>query len=203
MTSVAGAILVGGRSTRMGKDKARLMLGSKTVLEHVIKAMAKFCDPLVLVGAQPGDYAEIDLPAQPDVFPGTGPLGGIYTALVSSGAPEILIATCDQPFLQARCLTQLLNATESALAVCYSSPQGIQPFPGLYRRASLPLLENALREGSYSVRQWLRRQREKVELITAGPELESCFFNLNTPVDWQRAEQLLQHLATREKQDDD
>jgi len=177
----------------MGQDKARLLLGGKSLLDWVIEALQPVCTPLVLVAGDKSKYSDSGLPILEDMFPGAGPLGGIYTALKSLASPGVLIATCDQPFLTPECLKPLLTPFRAKLMACYSTQEGIQPFPGHYRQACLPLLVKDLEQGHLSVRQWVSKNLTSAELFPVSTSISRCFFNINTPAELQTAERILLH----------
>ena len=91
------AVLAGGQSRRMGRDKALLQLGDQTLIERVLAAAHPLGYPRLIIG-DPAAYAHLGLPVHPDRHPGLGPLGGLYTALSTTDAPVLLLA-CDLPFL--------------------------------------------------------------------------------------------------------
>src|SRR5947207_935848 len=121
----AGYVLVGGASSRMGQDKARLPLEGKTLLDRVAAAVEEAAGSVTLVGA-PERYANLGLRAVPDGRPGCGPLAGIHAALTDSRAEWNLIAACDMPLIAAPFLRSLLDAAESSGADCLipSGPSG-------------------------------------------------------------------------------
>ena len=96
MDRMAGFVLVGGNSTRMGRDKAQLPLHGRTLVEHIAGAVAEAAGSVTLIGA-PERYPDLGIRMLPDSRPGAGPLGGICTALASTDAEWNLIVACDMP----------------------------------------------------------------------------------------------------------
>jgi molybdopterin-guanine dinucleotide biosynthesis protein A len=180
--SRAGYVLVGGRSSRMGRDKALLPFHGVPLAQFVARNVASAANQAVLVG-DPSRYADLGYPVIPDRFPGEGPLGGILTALHHTSADWSLVVACDMPELSAEFLGRLLEAAEhsGAEALIPVGPSG-QPEPlcAVYHRNARPAIEMAFAAG-----------KRKVTLALAAvptaslvmPEL-APFQNVNTPEDW-------------------
>jgi molybdopterin-guanine dinucleotide biosynthesis protein A len=111
---VIGTVLCGGRSTRMGTDKAFIEVGGRPMVLHVADALtAAGCAPVLAIGGSRTDLEALGLEVVDDAWPGEGPLGGIVTALrvgESLGADIVVIAGCDLPFLSAATLARLVDA---------------------------------------------------------------------------------------------
>jgi molybdopterin-guanine dinucleotide biosynthesis protein A len=135
MNSCAGFVLAGGASTRMGRDKALLPWAGGTLLEHVAAAVREAAGSVTVI-APPGRYHHLGLDCVPDLIPGCGPLGGLYTALSLTGADWNLIAACDLPGLTAGFLTRMLDAARRAGrdALVPQTPDGLQPLCAVYHR---------------------------------------------------------------------
>src|ERR1044071_5924859 len=100
MLDVEGFILVGGASSRMGRDKSRLMLGSRTTVERIAEAMAEVATRVRLVGRLKDGHGDGNrFEALPDLADSWGPLGGIQAALHAAEAEWCLVIACDLPFV--------------------------------------------------------------------------------------------------------
>ena len=123
--SHAGYVLAGGRSSRMGCDKALLPFRGGALVESVARAVRSAAGSAVLVG-NPRLYEHLAFPAIPDLYPGTGPLGGILTALHHTSAESNLLAACDMPALSGEFLGVLIDATanDDADALVPIGPSG-------------------------------------------------------------------------------
>jgi len=117
-TQVSGFVLAGGKSTRMGQDKAGLQLNGRTLLEHALGALRSVCRDVAILGNH-DLYGQL-APVYDDLFPGCGPLGGIHAALTNSQTEYNLIIAVDTPFLVPAFLAYL---AQRALAT------GAQPAP--------------------------------------------------------------------------
>lgn len=166
-------LLVGGLSSRMGRDKARLRLGRRTLLGHV-RAVAR----------------AIGLPVRVirrDLVPRCGPLGGIYTALKTSRTDAILFLACDMPFVSAALLGRLRQGAARRRALFTGSSERAG-FPFLLPRMTLTVVEEQLAAQKFSIQLLAKKLRAKIIPPPGGSEE---LFNINTPADWRAARLLL------------
>lgn len=191
-SDVAAFVLAGGKSTRMGRDKAFLNLGGETLLARALKLAGTVTRDVWIVG-DVKKFAAFGRVIE-DVYPERGPLGGIHAALRSSAAELNLMLAVDLPFVDARFLHYLIGqAQESgALVTVARAGGGWQPLCAVYRRAFLEVVEPALRDGKNKIDSLFAgietRVVDEAELIRGGfsPEM---FRNLNSPGDWERAQE--------------
>ena len=182
--ALAGVILAGGRSRRMGKAvKALLPLGDKPLLRHVIDRVNPQVDELLLSVERTAETFEVfGLPQVADPEPDSGPLAGLFAATqkMSPGHDWLLLVPCDAPFvpldLAARLLACALDSARPGAVVCYKSE--IQPTFSIWNRSIQPQLERAvLGEGMAGIKLFLNVV-ELAELEWPGSELPP-FFNIN------------------------
>ncbi|HWB82899.1 MAG TPA: molybdenum cofactor guanylyltransferase [Bryobacteraceae bacterium] len=178
----AGYVLVGGRSARMGRDKALLPYRGGALAESVAQAVAQACGSAVLVGA-PERYTKLHFPTIADLYPGEGPLGGILTALHHTSANWNLVVACDMPEITAEFLDYLMNAAERLASgiLLPASPSGLpQPLCAAYHRNVQAALAAAYARG-------IRKVTAAFEGIPVTrmtvPEM-TPLQNVNTPEDW-------------------
>ena len=172
-------MLTGGRSSRMGCDKALLPFRGGTLVESVARAVELATGSAVLVG-NPQVYRHLGYPAIPDLYPGAGPLGAILTAFDHSSADWNVVAACDMPELSGEFLRLLVDAADGDAVVPMGPSGRLEPLCAVYHRRSRPVLERAFGRGRRSVRAALEDLR--VTLVSV-PEV-SPFQNVNTPEDW-------------------
>jgi len=189
---VAAFVLAGGASTRMGCDKALLELDGIPMLVRTIRLAEPHVASAVVVGP-PERYALLGLEIIPDGWPGTGPLGGIVTALHASSAEWNLILGCDLPHLTKEWIKWLIAwARESSTqAVVPESPRGLEPLAAMYRKDCEPAFRGAVSRGVRRISAAL--QEIVFEKVTArqwrGIEpADNLFQNANTPGDFAEAQ---------------
>lgn len=150
------AILAGGRSRRMGRDKASLPVQGETLLERTARIASATGLPTIVVGrSQPDGWPHRDIGFFPDNYPGLGPLGGLSTALRCAGQ-SVLLLPCDMPCLTAEALAWLIDAVshfpvEHGLIV--RNGDRMEPLFSCYAPASFPLVEDHLRRNLLAMRE--------------------------------------------------
>jgi len=188
------AILAGGNSRRMGRDKTRLELGASTLLERVLAAAAPLDIPCILIANDSEPFAHLKRPIYPDLRPGSGPLGGLLTALTVAPSSTVLLLACDLPFITTPFLHFLLQALGTHQAVVPRSPDGLQPLCAVYTRSCLPTIERTLNRGDFRITSFLTDVDALIlprNHWQAFDPSQLLFTNLNTPEDYQRARELL------------
>ena len=180
MMRVAGFVLVGGRSSRMGEDKARLRVDSRFLVEVVTDAVKKAAGSVTLIG-NPDSFADLPFECLPDARPGLGPLAGLEVALASGRGELNLVAGCDMPDIKSPDLVSLLAAASETNALCTlarDTDGRRHPLCGVYRSAALPFVRAALDAGR------LRLQDLVEELKAVDVRIDAVLSNLNTPEQW-------------------
>jgi molybdopterin-guanine dinucleotide biosynthesis protein A len=204
---IPGVILAGGRATRMGGgDKGLRLLGGQTLLAHVIARLAAQCGPLAIsANGDPARMSGFGLPVLPDGLPVLpdglpdfpGPLAGILAGLdwaATFGAPAIVTAAADTPFLPADLVARLTAAAGPAGLALAASPDAdgtVQRHPtfGLWPVALRHDLRAALQGGLRKITRWADSHQAGTAVFSAGPF--DPFFNVNTPDDLARADRHL------------
>jgi len=110
----SAVILAGGKSRRMGRDKAFLEFAGQLLIERVIERVRQVCDEVVIVSNDLDSYARFGVPVMGDVYPNKGSLGGIFTGLQSTREEHILAVACDMPFLNIDLLRHLISLAPQA-----------------------------------------------------------------------------------------
>jgi len=190
---VTAFVLAGGKSSRMGSDKAFLRLGEETLLSQALKVAGAVAREVRIVGdaekfAAYGRVVE-------DVYRDRGPLGGIHGALLSSTTELNLVLAVDLPLVRPEFLEYvLLRARESgAMVTVPRAGNGLQPLCAVYRRGFVEVAEQSLRGGKNKIDSLFELVGacviEEDELVRAGFSAE-MFRNLNTPEELEKARSL-------------
>lgn len=181
-------IMLGGLSTRMGRDKALVTLGGRTLLERAVDTWRDFGAGLQLsVGAAEREcLAPSGVPAVADVYPERGPLGGLHAGLRACSTPWLLLVAVDCPFLTPDLAQGLWQASPGGDICVYTLDGHPQPLFGLYRKRCMSYAETLILNGDNrmgSLLDWAHT----VCLPAPDP---APFRNLNTPEDLAEAEKI-------------
>ena len=142
---VSIAILAGGKSKRMGQDKAFLPVGKQMVIERVIERVRPFTDDLFISTNTPEAFSQFNLPMVGDIQPDKAALGGIYSAIYAAQHQSVLVVACDMPFLNVDLLDYLikLSRTADVVAPLINPPQP-ETMHTVYSKTCLPAIEKRL-----------------------------------------------------------
>ena len=190
--SRAGFLLAGGKSSRMGADKAFLQFRGRTMLERALAALGQVCPTVGIVG-DPTRFSNYGSVVE-DIYSGCGPLAGIHAALARSSAEWNLMLAVDMPFVSEELLSYLFSAAAQSGAVVTvpRTGKGLQPLCAVYRREFASVADRALKAEKYKIdalfKDLATRIVEEAELVKAGFS-ERNFFNINTPEDRRTAEE--------------
>lgn len=191
ISGLSGFVLAGGKSTRMGQDKATVLFHGRTLLEHALATLRSICSNVAILGKR-DLYGSLGLVYE-DIFAGCGPLGGIHAALSNTQSRHNIIIAVDTPFLKPEFLAYLGERARSADAIV-TTPEindYTQPLCTVYAKDFLPIAENALKAGQYKIVPLFPPDRT---LVVREAELRGFAFaaemfeNLNTPEDLGRAQ---------------
>jgi len=194
---VAAAILAGGLARRFsGANKAALHVGRESILDRQLALLRQIAEPVFIVSSRADvlpDGASRGAAVIADARPGTGPLGGIYTAITSSDRDRTLVVACDMPFLTLPVL-RLLTRDTAADVVVPRSPRGLEPLCAAWSTACAEPIRRRIERGELKAAHVM----EDLRVEEIGPEeLAACdphgllFVNVNTPHDYERAQGLI------------
>jgi molybdopterin-guanine dinucleotide biosynthesis protein A len=188
--SITGFVLAGGKSSRMGQDKAFLRLNEQTLLARALELVRSATGSSVIVGGTK-KFAGLGSVVE-DIFPGQGPLAGIHAALAGSSTDLNLVLAVDMPFVETGFLTYLVSQARknTEIAVVPMAGGRLQPLCAIYRKNFAAVAEKALRVGENKIGSLFAdiktRVIESVQLERAGFD-QAMFRNLNTEQDWKEA----------------
>ena len=214
--SAIGYILVGGASSRFGKDKALVEFNGTTMIERMRSLLMGICMPEICLVGDPEKYAAfaLEIPCVPDKWPGEGPLGGILTALLhtqtrrrtriacigsgeKSKPKRNFILSCDMPFLNKEWMEEffLTSVRSEADVVVPRSETGLEPMCACWRTAARPIIEEQFQRGVRKVTDVFKHLKTEVLDASVWKRFDSknrLFWNMNTPADYDGARRILE-----------
>ena len=187
-------VLAGGKSRRLGRDKAVEPIGGQPLIKRVFQRAGSLCDEVLVVVAE--EARAIALPLEAgcrvvlDRYPGTGSLGGIFSGLAAANQPWALAVACDMPFLNLDLLRRMISMREDYDAVVPVIDGRPEPTHSLYSKSCLPFIEPRLISGDLKISGFYDEVRVRYlpqeEVQSLDPDFLS-FFNVNTSQDLDEA----------------
>ena len=180
----------------MGRDKAFVELGGKTLIERVIARGAALGQAeTILITNQPAAYEGFGLPMHRDILSGKGSLGGIYTALARAQCPDVLVLACDMPFISADLLRYMVSLIDETADIIVPRVDGYpQAMHAIYKKTCLEPIRKQLEAQRLKIIRFYDQMRvrylDEADYAPFDPEARS-FTNLNTPAELAEAERLL------------
>lgn len=182
----------------MGEDKALKPFLKRPLIQRVIDRLSPIADELIVTTNRPSEYGFLNLRLVSDLKPDRGALGGLYTAIASATHPLVAVVACDMPFASARLIegmSRLLVENEADVVIA-KSDEGYEPIHAVYRReACLPAIESAIESDQWKVIAWF----PQVKVYTLSSEdirrydpSGLAFWNVNTPEEFMKAEEIAQ-----------
>jgi molybdopterin-guanine dinucleotide biosynthesis protein A len=193
-------ILCGGRTRRFGGDKFNAPVGGRPIIDRIFTALEPISSRIIAVTSN--STADLRLPDKAvivsDAYPGSGPLGGIYTGLLNACSNCVIVVGCDMPFLNSKLINLMLSIADGYDAVAPRLDGGyIEPLHTVYTRACLDSIRSRVESGQQSIWPVLKevntRYLEREEYLPLDPLMLS-FFNINVPADLERANRIAAQL---------
>ena len=199
-------IQAGGQSSRMGEDKALKTFLGRPLIQRVAERLSPIADEVIVTTNRPEEYAFLNLPLFPDLKPGRGALGGLYTAMASAKHPIVAVVACDMPFASPPLLeaaSKLLIEEGVDVVIPVGAPreeragksgEAFEPLHAIYRRETcLPAIEASIDADQWKVIAWF--PKVKVRVLTQDEVRQYdpsglAFWNVNTPEEFTKAEEI-------------
>ncbi len=199
-SDITGIVLSGGRSSRMGENKALLNLGEKKVIERVVDLMKLLFSNIILITNTPDEYRFLRIPMFEDIFKYKGPIAGIHSGLSSSKTERNFVISCDVPLMTAEMIKYIVEyKTKKPVTVC-NADGFIQHLVGLYNKSVLLETEKYLINYEMKEKHNHKQHHHHCKILPlldkVGAEIieaektdvfrEGIFFNMNRPDDYEK-----------------
>ena len=193
MTSI---ILAGGKSSRLGQNKALQTIGGQSLIQWIVDRLATLSTEIIIATAHGETLPCSSAPGiktVADVYPGKGPLVGIYSGLVATSSSWAFVVGCDMPFLSVGLLDYMSQISSTFDVVVPQTREKVEPLCAVYSKNCLRSIHNLLEREELRLSELLNmvkvRYIEEAEINRFDPEHLS-FFNINTQADLARAKRL-------------
>jgi molybdopterin-guanine dinucleotide biosynthesis protein A len=187
------AVLAGGKSQRMGQDKSIMTFQGEVLIQRVLNRVAGLADEVMVIAPINHEYSLLGVKVEPDILPGRGPLGGLYTALIKSSNQEVALIACDMPFVNSGLLLHQLEIllSDNVDVVVPSSEKGLEPLHAVYKRdTSLPAIKEALDSGERRLVSWFHNVKVRILTQKETNPFDPrglMFLNINTQEEYAQA----------------
>jgi molybdopterin-guanine dinucleotide biosynthesis protein A len=184
---VTGIVLAGGKSSRMQTEKAFIRAGGRTFIQQTVEKMQEIFERVFIVSTEQEKFESCCVSIIPDIYPERGPLGGIHAALSASKSEWIFVVPCDVPLWEPEIVAEMMLHTKNCDAVVPIFEGKYETLFALYRKTSLPVIENSLLQKRGKIIDiYPKLNTAFIDLQDYGFERDRLFknfFNVNTPED--------------------
>jgi molybdopterin-guanine dinucleotide biosynthesis protein A len=182
---ISAALLAGGQSRRMGRDKCLIDAGGLPLWQRQVALLSELSPDVAIVAAARPDWCPPTAHWLPDRVPGCGPLGGLDAALAGASHPRLLLLAVDLPDMTGDYLQSLIAQASDTCGVVPVIDGLFQPLSAIYPRTALPAVMRHLSELDKSLQRLLRElvADGQMKSLPVAPAELSLFRNLNTPQD--------------------
>lgn len=184
---ITGVILVGGKSSRMGFDKALLKINGISLFERVLSVFRKLFSKIIIVGGSQQRFAGYDLPVYQDIYPGSA-LGGLYTGLFYAATPYIFVSACDMPYPSGMVIQHIVSRAKNFDVVVPLNSEGLEPLFAVYSKKCLEPMQKLLQSGNFRIYEFYSEVRTNylaTSELLSSESLRKAFLNLNTPEEFK------------------
>lgn len=195
-------ILAGGKSSRMGTNKALLTIDGKTVIERIVEDLKPIVNNMIIVTNSFEEYEFLNIPMVEDEWKGIGPLAGIHAGLTASKTEKNILVACDMPFISPRLASILLDQLSDYEAVVPEISGQLHPLFAVYHRDIRGKIKNAIERGQLRIRSIFNAIHVKIikeaDLMNLGFQIEeSALFNMNHPEEYEKAKSIVSNIQGR------
>ena len=183
---MSGVILSGGKSLRMGENKAFIKIDGIPIIQRIVDLFQDLFQEIIIVTNQKELYLHFDARVYTDLIPDAGALGGLYTGLFYSSFFYSFVVACDMPYLKRPVIDHLTHAAEGYDVILPKTQDGLEPLHAVYSRNCIQPILGLLKERKTRIIDFFPFVRVNVvgaqEILPLDPGMDS-FINLNTPAE--------------------
>jgi molybdopterin-guanine dinucleotide biosynthesis protein A len=184
ITNTSGIILSGGKSSRMGKNKAFIEIDGVPIVERIHNLFKTLFSEVVIVTNEVELFQKFEAKIHRDLIPDQGVLGGLYTGIYYSSSPHAFCVACDMPFLKGSVIRYLIEKIEDYDVVVPRTKDGLQPLHAIYSKSCLDPIRKIMEYKQFKIIDFYPMVKvnivEENEFRSLHLARES-FLNVNTP----------------------
>ncbi|MDK2821402.1 MAG: molybdenum cofactor guanylyltransferase [Clostridia bacterium] len=196
----AAIVLTGGKSSRMGTNKALLSIGQEPMLKSIVDRLKPLFSEVIVATNDPELYENLEVYTVKDIIPGKGPLSGIHAGLINSPYWYNFVVACDMPFLVPEFIEFLFKQAGGYDVVVpyrgiHLGRKYLEPLHAVYSKGCINAIEECLKKGEYQAYAFYSQVKVKyldVNKLSGSINLNKSLFNVNTPKDLEKARRLVQ-----------
>ena len=191
---ITGIILAGGSSKRYGQDKAFLKIGNTRLIDSILQEMHTVFKRVILITNEKVKYEYLEIPMFEDLVKGFGPLGGIYTGLMSIPDQAGFFVACDMPHINRQLVRYMVDIKGNHRAVVPAVADKIEPLHAIYFQSCLKPIKHLIDTNRYQVRLFF--DSIPVRYVKEDEIRKFCcpskaFLNINTPDEFAKIKSLI------------
>ena len=183
-TKMTAIILAGGKSIRMGANKAFILIDGVPIIARIQTLFKELFEEVIIVTNQKDLFKDFDSKIYTDLFPNKGALGGLYTGIFFSSFQYSFCVACDMPFIGKTLVQLLIKNTKGEDVIVPRTRDGLEPLHAIYSKNCLGPIKGVIEEGKYKIIDFYDRVKVKIveerDFLYLDPLRES-FINVNTP----------------------
>jgi molybdopterin-guanine dinucleotide biosynthesis protein A len=187
--NISGIILAGGKSSRMGVNKAFLQINGVKMIERVARILTRVCSEIIISGDEK-IYGNLGYKVVPDIHPGCGPLSGIHAGLLAAANRYSFVSACDIPYPDEKIIKKLAENPENCDAILLYLKDHLEPLFSLYGKGFAKAAETSILRGVFKVTDALSLIRWKKVIITSSAmvfDQKKTMANINNPFELEQA----------------
>jgi molybdopterin-guanine dinucleotide biosynthesis protein A len=194
--SISGIILCGGKSLRMGENKAFIKIGGIAIINRICALFKELFEEVIIVSNEKELFKHLDSKIHADILPNKGALGGLYTGIYFSNFNYSFCVACDMPFISRSLVQFLIRNIGDEDVIVPRTKDGLQPLHALYSKNCLNPIKGIIDQGKYKILDFYNMVKVKMipeeDFISLDPSKVS-FINVNTPEEltWLRRDKEL------------
>jgi molybdopterin-guanine dinucleotide biosynthesis protein A len=140
---ISAAVMAGGKSKRLGQNKALMQINGSKVVEGVLNTVSPFVQKVKIITNSPEEYDWLDIETAKDIRPGCGPLSGIHSAISLSSSEYVLVVSCDIPLVASKQIEQLVSSCRGHDITIFKH-KNFEPLCAVYRRSCIDALNELI-----------------------------------------------------------